>query len=96
MGHAEISDGQQLSNTKPNLQDTVALWSRSRDSWLACHEFEPSSTKFLCAEGPMHVKYVEAQTSPVWVVGKLERRVPELRCSPHHLTMVQNYEVRHQ
>ncbi|GFW91767.1 hypothetical protein TNCV_3400271 [Trichonephila clavipes] len=35
------------------------------DSWLACHEFEPSVTENPPCRG-MHIKSVEAQTSSRW------------------------------
>ncbi|GFV66273.1 hypothetical protein TNCV_2736871 [Trichonephila clavipes] len=48
-------------------------------SWLACHEFEPSTTK-------------ELKRPLVDVV--VRRGECQLRCHPRHLTMIQNYEVR--
>ncbi|GFT29187.1 transposable element Tcb2 transposase [Trichonephila clavipes] len=45
--------------------------------------------------GPMHVKYVEAQTSSCWCGVEAKREGCNLRCRPRHLTMVQNDEVCH-
>ncbi|GFX68650.1 hypothetical protein TNCV_1800631 [Trichonephila clavipes] len=37
------------------------------DLWQTCHEFKPGTTEDpLCTSGPMHIKYVEPQTSSHW------------------------------
>ncbi|GFY32583.1 uncharacterized protein TNCV_673381 [Trichonephila clavipes] len=67
------------------------------DLWLACHEFEPSTTEDLPYRGAMHVKSVESSNIlPLVWCGNLKREMTAQRCRPRHLTVVQNYEVRHQ
>ncbi|GFW16174.1 hypothetical protein TNCV_4263391 [Trichonephila clavipes] len=51
---------------------------------------EPQTSR---AEGPMHVKYVEAQTSSRWCGVKVRRSGCQLRWHPHPLTTVQNNEI---
>ncbi|GFV76345.1 histone-lysine N-methyltransferase SETMAR [Trichonephila clavipes] len=58
-------------------------------SWLACHEFEPSTTQDPPRRGAMHVKSVES--SNVLPVVWCDRRGRcQFRYRPRHLTMVQN------
>ncbi|GFX65491.1 uncharacterized protein TNCV_4735391 [Trichonephila clavipes] len=65
------------------------------DLWLACHEFKPSTSEDPPCREVMHVKSVES--SNVLPCGvEVRRGRCQLRCRPHHLTMVQNDKVRHQ
>ncbi|GFU83799.1 hypothetical protein TNCV_1694691 [Trichonephila clavipes] len=57
-------------------------------SWLACHEFEASTTKDPSCREAMHVKSVESSN--------ILDVVCQLKCRPRHFTIVQNYVVRHQ
>ncbi|GFX18356.1 uncharacterized protein TNCV_4306571 [Trichonephila clavipes] len=64
-------------------------------SWLDCHEIELNATKDRPYRGAMHVKSVKS-SNVLPLVWYCMRRGCQLRCGPRHLTMVQNYEVRHQ
>ncbi|GFV95849.1 uncharacterized protein TNCV_1728991 [Trichonephila clavipes] len=66
-------------------------------SWLACHEFQHSTTKDLPCREAMYVKSVESSTvlPLVWCDSQEKGRC-QLRCRPRHLTMVQNDEDHHQ
>ncbi|GFS66090.1 hypothetical protein TNCV_2510791 [Trichonephila clavipes] len=50
--------------------DRGSLVVRVKDSWLTCHEFKPFTTE----DPPLHVKYVEAQTSARWCGVEVRRR----------------------
>ncbi|GFY27301.1 hypothetical protein TNCV_2069211 [Trichonephila clavipes] len=63
------------------------------DLWPTCHEFESSTSED--PPGLMHIKSNEAQSHPVVMMWKFRDRAL-LRCRPHYLTMVQNYEFRFQ
>ncbi|GFV66078.1 uncharacterized protein TNCV_2891481 [Trichonephila clavipes] len=63
-------------------------------SWLACHEFEPSTTKDPPCRGEMHVK--SAKSSNVLPLAWSLRDGSQLGSPPRHLTMVQNDEVSRQ
>ncbi|GFW13640.1 hypothetical protein TNCV_1211061 [Trichonephila clavipes] len=65
------------------------------DSWPVCHEFEPSTVEDPPCRGAMHVKPFEAQTSSRWCGVEVIRGGFQLRHRSRHLTVVQNYEVRH-
>ncbi|GFU78164.1 hypothetical protein TNCV_1026971 [Trichonephila clavipes] len=49
---------------------------KATDSWLACHEFEPSATGDPSCKGVMYVKSVEAQTSSCWCGVEVKRGMP--------------------
>ncbi|GFU20717.1 hypothetical protein TNCV_3176541 [Trichonephila clavipes] len=64
------------------------------DSWLVCHEFKPSTAEDPpCRGGRCTLNVSRVRRPPVGVV-KFEEGVGYLRCRPHHLTMVQNDEIR--
>ncbi|GFW36968.1 hypothetical protein TNCV_5018661 [Trichonephila clavipes] len=60
--------------------------------WLACHKFEPSTTKDLPCRGAMHAKSVKSSdVLPLVWCGVVARRAGcQLRGHPRQLTMVQN------
>ncbi|GFU56207.1 uncharacterized protein TNCV_712661 [Trichonephila clavipes] len=66
------------------------------DHGWPCHEFESSTTKDPPCRAVMHVKSVVI-SNVLPLVGVVVRRGGgQLKCRPRHLTMVQNYLVRHQ
>ncbi|GFX12113.1 hypothetical protein TNCV_2998961 [Trichonephila clavipes] len=46
---------------------------KATDSWLACHEFESTTTEDPPCNRVMHVKSVDAPTSSRWCVGEVRR-----------------------
>ncbi|GFV90938.1 hypothetical protein TNCV_1248271 [Trichonephila clavipes] len=61
------------------------------DSWPACHEFEPSTTDNPpCRRNTLNMSQTFSRGMVVWIGGC------QLSCCSRHLTMVQNYKVRHQ
>ncbi|GFX50641.1 hypothetical protein TNCV_2722271 [Trichonephila clavipes] len=70
------------------------LLSRTRD-WSAMGAQDLVLLKTLRVEELKHVKAVVVQTFPVGVVGKFEEGGSP-RCRPRHLTVAQNFEIRHQ
>ncbi|GFS57205.1 uncharacterized protein TNCV_491201 [Trichonephila clavipes] len=75
--------------------NTRTLTFKKSDRGLACHEFEPSTTKDPPCRAGMHIKSVEiSNVLPlVWCGVVVRRGVCQLRCRPRHLTMVENYVV---
>ncbi|GFU63235.1 hypothetical protein TNCV_2656801 [Trichonephila clavipes] len=53
----------------------------------------PNATEYLPCRGLMHLKSVETQNFPFDVVWNFAEDISELRYHPHHLIMIQNYEV---
>ncbi|GFV66830.1 hypothetical protein TNCV_4303911 [Trichonephila clavipes] len=71
-----------------------SLVAKVTDSWLAYFEFEPVPLKTRCAEEPIYIKFIEAQTFSSW--GDVEVRRGGQGCHPLSLTIAQNPEVRRQ
>ncbi|GFX06479.1 hypothetical protein TNCV_3017131 [Trichonephila clavipes] len=66
------------------------------DSWLACHEFDPSTADEQPNRGNRcTLNTSRFKRSPVFMVGKVEKWY-QFGCQPRHLTNVENYEVRRQ
>ncbi|GFW75184.1 uncharacterized protein TNCV_448891 [Trichonephila clavipes] len=65
-------------------------------SWLASHEFEPSTTKDPPCRGAKPVKSVESSHILPLRYAVVRRGGCQIRCRPRHLTTVQNYEVDRQ
>ncbi|GFU26155.1 hypothetical protein TNCV_5105981 [Trichonephila clavipes] len=62
------------------------------DSLVACHAFEPAVEG---RRGEVRLIFGELKSSPDGAVWKLGEGC-QLRCLPRSLTMVENYETRHQ
>ncbi|GFY19762.1 transposable element Tcb1 transposase [Trichonephila clavipes] len=74
-----------------------SLVSKVTDSWLACHEFEPSNNKDPpCKEGHCTLNLSMLKRPPVGVAWKLGEEEFQLGCCPRHLTIVQDYEAYRQ
>ncbi|GFV80728.1 hypothetical protein TNCV_4618901 [Trichonephila clavipes] len=69
------------------------LWSRTRDRRVRISSFRATKDP-PCREGN-EFKSVCVESPPVDVMWQFREGMPELRCRPHHLTEVQNDEVRH-
>ncbi|GFV53714.1 hypothetical protein TNCV_2092171 [Trichonephila clavipes] len=57
------------------------------NSWLACHEFEPSTTEDLPCRGPMHFTHVVALTSSQWCAVEVMKR------APYRLFLIQQFQT---
>ncbi|GFW95524.1 uncharacterized protein TNCV_1722251 [Trichonephila clavipes] len=84
-----IREGQ-LSRLMPVA--TVAWWSKSRTRGKQVMSSSQGPLKTRREGARFTLNLLRAQTSSVGVV--VRRGECQLRCRPHHLTMVQNYEVR--
>ncbi|GFU00638.1 hypothetical protein TNCV_4818051 [Trichonephila clavipes] len=78
------------------MEGRSSLEVKVTDSWLECHELEPSTAEDPPCWGRSTLNLLRAQTSSPWWGVIVRRGGRQLRCRPHHLTMVQNYEVRRQ
>ncbi|GFW78772.1 hypothetical protein TNCV_4261941 [Trichonephila clavipes] len=66
------------------------------DSWLSCHEFEPSTAEDPpCRGGRCTLNMSKFKRPTVGEEWKLGGGMLAHRGLPHHLTMVQNSEIRH-
>ncbi|GFX61266.1 uncharacterized protein TNCV_3407401 [Trichonephila clavipes] len=65
-------------------------------SWQACLSSSPVPLKFHRVGQRCTLNLSRAETSSRWCGVVVRRLGYQLRCRPCHLTMVQNYVVRHQ
>ncbi|GFX24238.1 hypothetical protein TNCV_1366181 [Trichonephila clavipes] len=78
-----------------NLIASMANRVKVTDSWPACHEFDPVLLNTRRVGGRCTLNLSRLKCLHVSVVWKLGEEC-QLRCRPHHFTMVQNYEVHRQ